>query len=75
MSRLPLEMADILCQAGKQFLEKRRRWLTWQHVRVLRAIQNCRTAVLGGHKDRCAQCGHRAISLTRVLWGVIRYGE
>jgi hypothetical protein len=62
MSRPPLEVADILCQAGQQFLEKSRRWLTWQHVRVLRAIQNCRTAALGGHKDRCVQCGHRAIS-------------
>jgi hypothetical protein len=62
MSRPPLEVADILCQVGQQFLEKSRRWLTWQHVRVLRAIQNCRTAALGGHKDCCVQCGHRTIS-------------
>jgi predicted Zn-ribbon and HTH transcriptional regulator len=58
----PLEVADVLRQAGKHFIEKSRRWLTWQHVRVIRAIQNCRTAALGGHKDRCSQCGHRAIS-------------
>jgi predicted Zn-ribbon and HTH transcriptional regulator len=62
VSRPPLEVADILRQAGKDFIEKSRRWLTWQHVRVLRAIQHCRTAALGGHKDRCSQCGHRAIS-------------
>jgi hypothetical protein len=31
-------------------------------LRVIRAIQNCRTAALGGHKDQCAQCGHCAIS-------------
>lgn len=62
MNRPPLEVADILRQTGKDFIEKSRRWLTWQHVRVLRAIQNCRTAALGGHEDRCSQCGHRAIS-------------
>jgi hypothetical protein len=62
MNQPPLEVADILRQAGKHFIERSRGWLTWQHVRVLRAIQNCRTAALGGHKDRCAQCGHRAIS-------------
>jgi hypothetical protein len=26
------------------------------------AIAHCRTAALGGHLDRCAACGHRAIS-------------
>lgn len=62
MNRPALEVADILRQVGRDFIEKSRRWLTWQHVRVLRAIQNCRTAALGGHKDRCAQCGHHAIS-------------
>jgi predicted Zn-ribbon and HTH transcriptional regulator len=62
MNRPPLEVADIVRQAGKHFIEKSRRWLTWQHVRVIRAIQNCRTAALGGHKDRCSQCGYRAIS-------------
>ena len=51
MNRPPLEVADILRQVGKGFIEKSRRWLSWQHVRVLRAIQNCRTAALGGHKD------------------------
>jgi predicted Zn-ribbon and HTH transcriptional regulator len=62
MSRPALEVADILHQAGRDFIEKSRRWLTWQHVRVLRAIQHCRTAALGGHKDRCSQCGYRALS-------------
>jgi hypothetical protein len=30
--------------------------------RILRAIQHCRTSVLGGHKDRCDECGHIRIS-------------
>ena len=62
MNRPPLEVADIFRAAGKEFIEKSRRWLTWQHLKVLRAIEHCRTAALGGHVDSCSQCGHRAIS-------------
>jgi hypothetical protein len=29
---------------------------------VLRAIAQCRTAALGGHRDRCEQCGQPALS-------------
>ena len=29
---------------------------------MLLAITRCRTAVLGGHRDRCSDCGHTAIS-------------
>jgi hypothetical protein len=29
---------------------------------VLRAIERCRTAALGGHRDQCESCGHQAIS-------------
>jgi hypothetical protein len=36
--------------------------LGWQQLKVLRAIQHCRTAALGGHLDQCSRCGHRAIS-------------
>jgi Putative transposase/Transposase zinc-binding domain len=62
MSRPPLEVADIIRSAGESFLEKSRRWITWQHRKVLQAILRCRTAVLGGHRDRCSDCGHVAIS-------------
>jgi hypothetical protein len=55
-------VADIFRSAGKDFIEKSRRWLTWQHLKVLRAIEHCRTAALGGHIDSCSQCGHLAIS-------------
>jgi hypothetical protein len=58
----PFEVADIVRAHGKSFIERNRSWLTWLHVRVLFAIENCRTAALGGHLDRCCQCGHEAIS-------------
>ena len=47
---------------GGKFIERSRKWLTWAHVKVLRAIERCRTAALGGHLDECADCGHRVIS-------------
>jgi hypothetical protein len=62
MSRPPLEVADLIRTAGAAFLERNRHWLSWKHVKVLRAIQRCRTAALGGHLDQCTRCGHRAIS-------------
>jgi hypothetical protein len=62
VNRPPVEVADIFRAVGGDFIEKSHRWLTWQHLKVLRAIEHCRTAALGGHIDSCSQCGHRAIS-------------
>ena len=62
MNRPPFEVADIIRQYGNSFIAKHRSWLTWLHLRVLCAIEFCRTAALGGHLDRCSRCGHEAIS-------------
>jgi Putative transposase/Transposase zinc-binding domain len=62
MSAPPFEVADIVRAAGRSFIEQNRSRLTWQHLRVLRAIERCRTAALGGHLDQCSRCGHQAIS-------------
>jgi len=62
MNRPSLEMADIVRCAGQSFLERSRRWINWQHQKVLLAITRCRTAALGGHRDLCSSCGHSAIS-------------
>src|SRR6202167_80066 len=62
MNRPSLEVADIIRQHGKDFIKSNRSRLTWQQLKVLRAIEHCRTAALGGHLDRCSRCGHRAIS-------------
>jgi hypothetical protein len=59
MPRPPLEVADLVRAAGHTFIERSRSWLTWQHVKVLLAIERCRTAALGGHIDECSRCGHR----------------
>lgn len=60
MSRPPLEVADLIRNAGAGFIERNRQWLSWKHSKVLLAIARCRTAALGGHLDQCTRCGHRA---------------
>jgi hypothetical protein len=47
MKRPTLEVADIIRCAGKGFIERNRPHLGWQQLKVLRAIQKCRTAALG----------------------------
>jgi len=58
MKRPPFEVADIIRTVGRSFIEKNRSWLTGSHLKVLSAIERCRTAALGGHRDRCSRCGH-----------------
>jgi hypothetical protein len=55
-------VADIVRQHGDRFLETHSAWVTGAHRRVLRAIAQCRTAALGGHRDRCEQCAQPALS-------------
>ena len=55
-------MADIVRYAGQGFIDRSRRWINGQHEKVLTAITRCRTAALGGHRDRCSGCEHTAIS-------------
>jgi len=57
VNKPPIEVADIIRSAGKDFIERHRSWLTGLHRKVLSAIERCRTAALGGHRDRCSGCG------------------
>lgn len=68
MRRSLLEMADIVRCAGQAFVEHSRKWINWQHRKVLLAIERCRTAALGGHRDRCTGCGQT----TRISYNSCR---
>jgi hypothetical protein len=50
-----LEVADIFRAHGEAY--RRSHVLTPQQARVMRAIEACRTAALGGHLDVCDTCG------------------
>jgi hypothetical protein len=56
-TRPALELADIVRAHGKAFAASR--WLRPEERAVLRAIERCRTAALGGHLDVCTACGEQ----------------
>jgi hypothetical protein len=56
--RPALEVADIVRAHGEEFRQAHAASLSAAQKRVLRAIETCRTAALGGHLERCDQCGH-----------------
>ena len=58
MNRPTCEVADILRAAGARFIERSKSHLAWPLLKVMRAIERCRTAALGGHRDYCLGCGH-----------------
>jgi len=62
MSRPTVEVADIVQAQGSRFVDSHRQRLSYQQLKVLRAIAQCRTVALGGHVDDCPHCGHQAIS-------------
>jgi hypothetical protein len=62
MTRPAVEVADILSAQGQRFLDRYRSSLDFQQLKALRAIQRCRTAALGGHRDQCSRCDYQAIS-------------
>jgi hypothetical protein len=62
VTRPPWEVADVIRRAGNRFIERYRESLTWAQMKVLTAIERCRTAALGGHRDQCVRCGYQAIS-------------
>jgi hypothetical protein len=62
MSRPTLEVADIFRAKGDSFIGRNETTISYQQLKVMRAITRCRTAALGGHVDRCTRCAHQAIS-------------
>jgi hypothetical protein len=60
MSRPAVEVADILRAQGSRFLDKYQSSFGYQKLKAFRAIQNCRTAALGGHVDACSGCGYQS---------------
>ena len=60
MTRPALEVADILRRKGRQFLRRFKAILSYQQLKACRAVERCRTAALGGHKDKCVDCQYEA---------------
>lgn len=59
MDRPQLEVADVFRRHGAVYREQHGASMsTAQQRRVMTAIEVCRTAALGGHLERCDECGH-----------------
>jgi hypothetical protein len=53
-----LEVADVIRSHGEAFLQKYGSHLSATQKKALRDLALCRTAALGGHVERCLDCGH-----------------
>jgi putative transposase/transposase-like zinc-binding protein len=62
MGRPALEVADIFRTHGPAWREKQAGHLSLAQLKVMSAIEQCRTAALGGHALRCDACEHEEIS-------------
>ena len=77
MTRPALEVADILRGHGPAWRAANRGHVSLGQLKVMNAIERCRTAALGGHVARCenAGCGHTLIAYNSCLMGTSSNGE
>jgi len=62
MSRSTLEVADIFRDRGLAWRRANAGHVSLDQLKVMTAIERCRTAALGGHVDRCEDCSYTAIA-------------
>ena len=64
MPRAALEVADIFRDHGRAWREANRGHVSLGQLKTMSAIEDCRTALLGGHVARCenAACGFTSIA-------------
>jgi predicted Zn-ribbon and HTH transcriptional regulator len=55
-----LEIQDIFKKYGTEYQENHK--LPKNHFKAMRNIERCRTEALGGHVDKCNECGYIQIS-------------
>lgn len=59
--RTDLEVADVFRDGASRFESQYGHMLSREQRQVWRAVVRCRTAALGGHAQRCIDCGHERI--------------
>jgi Putative transposase/Transposase zinc-binding domain len=62
MGRPVLEVADIFRDHGAAWRKANAGHVSLGQLKVMSAIESCRTAVLGGHVARCEDCAHQVIA-------------
>ena len=62
MSRPALEVADIFRDRGPAWRRANAGHISIEQLKVMSAVENCRTAALGGHVARCEDCAYTTIA-------------
>jgi Putative transposase/Transposase zinc-binding domain len=62
VSRPTLEVADIFRGHGSAWRKANAGHVSLDQLKVMSAIESCRTAALGGHVARCEKCAHTIIA-------------
>jgi hypothetical protein len=62
VARPALEVADIFRAHGPAWRQAQAGHLSLGQLKVMSAIESCRTAALGGHVARCENCAHTQIA-------------
>jgi putative transposase/transposase-like zinc-binding protein len=62
MPRPALEVADIFRDHGPAWRAANAGHVSLDQLKVMSAIERCRTAALGGHVERCEKCAHTIIA-------------
>ena len=62
MARPALEVADIFRDHGPAWRKANAGHVSLDQLKVMSAIESCRTAALGGHVTRCEKCSHTLIA-------------
>jgi Putative transposase/Transposase zinc-binding domain len=57
-----LEVADVFHHHGAAWRQANARHVSLGQLQVMSAIEQCRSAALGGHVERCEDCGHSRIT-------------
>jgi hypothetical protein len=73
--RAHLEIADILRRHGPAWRTARAGHVGLDQLKVMSAIETCRTAALSGHVEGCEACGHQRIAYNSCLMGKAGNGE
>ncbi|QUM74019.1 IS91 family transposase [Sphingopyxis granuli] len=60
--RASLEVADVFRAAGPTYRAAHAGHLSLHQLKIMSAIEHCRTAALGGHVEACTDCGHWRIA-------------
>jgi hypothetical protein len=62
MARPRLEVADIFRAHGPAWRKANAGHVSLGQLKVMSAIETCRTSTLGGHVERCEDCAHKRIA-------------